>query len=234
MQALQHPRGWLGMQYLAVRWLSLRLTMMRTNSVSLTYLALHKLQYDIVCWLSIHWRICPQPYIAIYWWSPPLSSSCNADGLFTSTSINLYFNHWLNCAMHRCVPFIPPNNDPPCIVTAFDPTAKPIRVSPRTRGKKCWNIFYDNRSFFNQSLIFNVILHNINGGCILCKYKHPAPSLRDINPLFYSPYAAAIHGAKLRRDLDLSHLDISLRNWVYHLIQKYWSVFNDKGQFVPI
>jgi hypothetical protein len=38
----------------------------------------------------------------------------------------------------------------------------------------------------------------------------------------------------MHRELDLSHLDVSLCNQVYCLIQKYWSVFDNKGQFVPV
>jgi hypothetical protein len=34
--------------------------------------------------------------------------------------------------------------------------------------------------------------------------------------------------------LNLSHLDAPLCAHIYHLIQKYWSVFDDKGQFIPV
>jgi hypothetical protein len=47
-------------------------------------------------------------------------------------------------------------------------------------------------------------------------------------------YDEATHGKNLRKQLDLSQLDTSVRNQVYRLIQKYWSVFEDKGQFVPV
>jgi hypothetical protein len=127
--------------------------------------------------------------------------------------------------MHRCVPSVPPDNNLPPIFIAVNPTAEPIKVALRLRGKKRQNVFYDNRGFANQSHKFDVILHNIDGGCILRKCKHPAPSLDDIDPLFYSTYVAAIHGAKLHRELDLSHFDVSFCSQVYHLIQKYWSFF---------
>ena len=34
--------------------------------------------------------------------------------------------------------------------------------------------------------------------------------------------------------VQLCALDISVRKKVYHLIQKYWSIFDNKGQFVPV
>ena len=47
-------------------------------------------------------------------------------------------------------------------------------------------------------------------------------------------YDESLHGEKLRKELDLSHLPIGLRRKVYALLQKYWSVFDDKGQFIPV
>jgi hypothetical protein len=34
--------------------------------------------------------------------------------------------------------------------------------------------------------------------------------------------------------MDLSHLPPRVQQQVYRLLQKYWSVFDDKGQFVPV
>ena len=34
--------------------------------------------------------------------------------------------------------------------------------------------------------------------------------------------------------LNLSHLPIDLQNQVYGLIRKFWSVFDEKGFFVPV
>jgi hypothetical protein len=136
--------------------------------------------------------------------------------------------------MHRRVPSIPPHIYLPPISTAVEPTAKPIRVALRMRGKRRPNVFYDDQGFADQSHELDIILHNIDSGTILHKRKHPAPPLDDINPLFYALYVEAIHGAKLRKELDLSHLDIFLCKQVYRLLQKYWSVFDDKGQFIPV
>ncbi len=66
------------------------------------------------------------------------------------------------------------------------------------------------------------------------KRKHPTPPLDEIDPLLASTYVEELHGKKLCSELDLSHLDNHLRTLVYRLIQKYWSVFDDKGQFMPV
>jgi hypothetical protein len=92
----------------------------------------------------------------------------------------------------------------------------------------------DNRGFPDQSDKFDSLLHNVDGGTILCKRKHPAPKLANINPQFHAVYDKKLHGNQLHRDLDLSHLVPSLRAQVYGLIQKYYSMFADKGQFIPM
>ncbi len=79
-----------------------------------------------------------------------------------------------------------------------------------------------------------MLLHNTDGGTVLCKRKHPAPALDGINPCFESTYCKATHGARLQTELDLSHLDRTVHDQVYCLIQRYWSVFDDKGQFVSV
>jgi hypothetical protein len=137
--------------------------------------------------------------------------------------------------MHWGIPIALPDSYPaPPIFTASDPTAEPICVAPRSCGKKRPNVFYNDRGFPDQSHDFDVVLHNIDGGCILCKRKHPTPPLNKIDPSFFAWYDETTHGAKLRKELDLSHLDASVRNMVYRLIQKYWSIFDDKGQFIPV
>ena len=116
----------------------------------------------------------------------------------------------------------------------FHPSTEPIRVATRTRGRKRQNVLYDNRGFPDQSHNFDVILHSIHGGCVLCKRKHPAPSLDDVDPAFLSIYNEAKHGQKLHSELNLSHLDKPTQTLVYRLFQKYWSVFDDKGRFLPV
>jgi hypothetical protein len=58
--------------------------------------------------------------------------------------------------------------------------------------------------------------------------------LDDVDHAFFSAYNEAKHGAKLRSELELSHLDDTTQKLVYGLIQKYWSIFDDKGQFVTV
>ena len=38
----------------------------------------------------------------------------------------------------------------------------------------------------------------------------------------------------MRKDRDLSHLDPDLQENIYAIIKKYWSVFDEKGVFVPV
>ncbi len=38
----------------------------------------------------------------------------------------------------------------------------------------------------------------------------------------------------MRRDMDLLHLDLDLRERIYKVIQRHWSVFDEKGIFVPV
>jgi hypothetical protein len=96
------------------------------------------------------------------------------------------------------------------------------------RGKRQPNVFYGNQGFANQSHGFDVILHNINGGTILRKRKHPAPPLDEIDPLFHVPCVEVIHGPKLQKVLNLSRLDVSTRKQVYRLLQKKWSIFDKR------
>jgi len=102
------------------------------------------------------------------------------------------------------------------------------------RGQKRKNVFYDDRGFPDQSHDFDVVLRNIDGGTVLRKRRHPAPALDEVAPEFFAKYDESVHGTKLRKELDLSHLSTPVRDKVYRLIQKYWSVFDDKGQFVPV
>jgi hypothetical protein len=102
------------------------------------------------------------------------------------------------------------------------------------RGKKHSNMFLDNRGFPCQSHEFDVLLHNIQGGPILRKRKHKAPPIDKIDPQFHSYNEKKHHGKKVRTELNLSNLDSVVQDLVYILLQKYWSVFDDKGQFVPV
>ena len=132
----------------------------------------------------------------------------------------------------------PPDDCPPPAFTLHDrPSSQPgepIRVARKIRGRKCPNVFLDDRGFPDQSHEFDVVLHNINGGPILRCRKHPAPNLDDVDPKFASTYDEATHGKRLCTDLNLSHLEPLICDAVYALIQKYWSVFDDKGLFITV
>ncbi len=67
------------------------------------------------------------------------------------------------------------------------------------------------------------------------KLKHPPPSLDEVDPKFFSAYDESKHGAQLKKDLNLSHLEPTVRNQIiYALVKKYWSVFDDKDVYVPV
>jgi hypothetical protein len=107
----------------------------------------------------------------------------------------------------------------------------PIRVTPKMKGNygKQKNVFLDDRGFPDQSDESDSLLHNVDGGTILRKRRHPAPKLDKINPRFHAVYDEKFYGEQLCNNLDLSHLEPSLRATVYGLVQKYWSIFAGKG-----
>ncbi len=114
-------------------------------------------------------------------------------------------------------------------------TESPIRVADKSRSRRrIKNVFIDDRGYPDQSNEFDVLLQNIDGGPVLCKLKHQPPPLDSADPTFMFPFDEALHGERLRKDLDLSHLDAPLQQSIYALIQKYRSVFDDCGVFVPV
>jgi hypothetical protein len=96
------------------------------------------------------------------------------------------------------------------------------------------NVFVNDRGFPDQSDYYDNLLHNIEGGPILQKLKHPPPPLDEVDPKFFSVYDESKHGEQLRQDLDLSHLDTHLQEKIYALVKKCWSVFDKKGVYVPL
>jgi hypothetical protein len=58
--------------------------------------------------------------------------------------------------------------------------------------------------------------------------------LDEVNPKFFSAYDEFKHGVQLKKDLNLSHLEPAIHNQIYALVKKYWSVFDNKGVFVPV
>ena len=96
-------------------------------------------------------------------------------------------------------------------------------------------MFLDDRGFPDQSDDYNTLLHGVDGGPILQKLKHPQPDLdAPIDPLFYLPFVAEKHEAKMRKDMDLSHLSPTTQEKLYKIIRDHWFVFDEKGVFVPV
>ncbi len=118
----------------------------------------------------------------------------------------------------------------------IDPTLAPICVAPKPKcQKRTNNVFLDDRGFPDQSNDYNHVLHDVNGGPILCKLRHPVPALdKDTDPAFYDPFIPVKHKDQMHKELDLSHLDPNLQERIYAIIRIYWSVFDEKGVFVPV
>jgi hypothetical protein len=89
----------------------------------------------------------------------------------------------------------------------------PICVTPKMKGNsgKQKNVFLDDRGFPDQSDEFNSLLHSVDGRTVLRKHKHPAPELDEIDPRFHAIYDEKLHGKQLRKNLNLSHLEPSIR-----------------------
>ncbi len=96
-------------------------------------------------------------------------------------------------------------------------------------------MFLDDRGFPNQSDGYDTLLHGVDGGPILWKLKHPQPDLdAQIDPLYYLPFITKKHEALMHKDMDLLHLEPTLQEKIYQLIQEHWSVFDKKGAFVLV
>jgi hypothetical protein len=92
-----------------------------------------------------------------------------------------------------------PDGNLPLVVTACAPklSGEPIRVARKVKGMKQSNIFLDDCGYPDQSHEFDIILHNVKGGPILHRCKHPALPIDNINPRFLLHYSKARHGVKL-------------------------------------
>jgi hypothetical protein len=111
----------------------------------------------------------------------------------------------------------------------------PISVSPKPKCcRKLRNVFYNNRRFPDQSDKFDHILHNIDGGVILCKKKHPQPPLNVNKPMFNCKFDETLHADKIDSELSIDHLLPVDAAKVVAMIKQYWAVFNKWGTFIPI
>ena len=73
----------------------------------------------------------------------------------------------------------------------------------------------------------------LKAGRFICKQEHAAPPLTDIYPNFGVEYNEAVHGAKLRDELDVSHLTSSQQTVLTALIKRYCRVFSKEGVTIP-
>ncbi len=100
--------------------------------------------------------------------------------------------------------------------TSSQPPAKdisPIWVANKPkRRRQLHNVFVDDRGFPDKSEYYENLLHNIDGGPILRKLKHPPLPLDAVD---LSAYDESKHGAQLKKDLDLSHLEPAIRDRIY-------------------
>ncbi len=100
-------------------------------------------------------------------------------------------------------------------------TESPIRVADKSRSRRrIKNVFIDDRGYPDQSNEFDILLHNIDGGPVLRKLKHPPPPMDSDDPMFMFSYNEALHSDRLRKDLNLSHLKVPLQQSIYALIHK--------------
>jgi hypothetical protein len=82
---------------------------------------------------------------------------------------------------------------------------------------------------------YDHVLHDIDGGPILRKLRHPKPDLSaPMDPLYYLPFIPEKHKAIMKHDMDLSHLEPILQERIYDVIRRHWSLFDEKGVFVPV
>jgi hypothetical protein len=93
---------------------------------------------------------------------------------------------------------------------------------------------HTDRGFPKQSDEFDHLLHNIDGGVILCKKKHPQLPLGVNDPTFNYKFDDSLHGDKIKSKLSIDHLSPANAAAVVALIKHYWAMFDKRGTFTPI
>ena len=118
---------------------------------------------------------------------------------------------------------------PPQPVTP--PPGDIICVAPKGKGgrRRIEIVFPDNRGYPDQTDNHDNLLHNIDSSPVLRKLRHPPLPIGEVDPSFDFPFDEALHGARLRQQLNLSHLNNALQARLYALVQQYWSVFDKRG-----
>jgi hypothetical protein len=131
----------------------------------------------------------------------------------------------------------------PCVdVSTFSTGAQaaqessPIRVDPKSKRRKhLQNILLNDRGFPDQSNDYDHVLHGVDGGPVLRKLRNPQPDLEvAIDPAYYLPFVPKKHKALMHKDIDLLHLNPTLQEKIYTIIWNHWSVFDEKGMFIPV
>ncbi len=89
----------------------------------------------------------------------------------------------------------------------------PIQVADKPKRRwRVTNVFVDDRGFPYESEYYKHLLLNIDGGPILHKLEHPPPSLDMADPKFFCTSDESEHGAQLKNDLGLFHLEPAVHN----------------------
>jgi hypothetical protein len=74
----------------------------------------------------------------------------------------------------------------------------PIRVADKPKHqKRAQNVFVNDCRFPNKTKHYKALLHNVEGGVILQKLKHPAPPLDKVDPLFFCTSDKAKRGKQM-------------------------------------
>lgn len=117
-------------------------------------------------------------------------------------------------------------------------SSEPLPMCPAIKHAKVHhrpNVFVDSTGFPDNSAKFNIFLHNVDVGCILCHLKYEDCLLNGIDLSFNIAYDASKHSAKFNADFKPSPwLSAADDAWVAALIQKYWAIFDDTGLLIPI
>ena len=97
------------------------------------------------------------------------------------------------------------------------PTSNIIHEASKGKGgcHQIKNVFADDRGYPDQINDHNILLHNIDSGPVLRKLRHPSPPIDKVDPLFDFLFNEALHGARLRQQLNLSDLDNALQARIY-------------------
>jgi hypothetical protein len=95
------------------------------------------------------------------------------------------------------------------------PTTKPIRVV-----QEMVQYISEQLRISQQLNKFDILLHSVKGGPILCKRKCPAPPLDDIDPRTKPHYDEATYWTRLRQELNLTHHYPPMWEGIFQALEK--------------